>query len=237
MFSIFGTSGPLFRGPMEDLKRVSRTLGLQATPPLNAVTDHMDDVDAQPFRRLLKQVTEREAHHPPESSSPLSSPAQQAAGAYQKVQTPPPPVRHPLRTVAEVMTAQPTSVLDTQTLQQGWQALADAHVGQAPVLNAQGHLVGLLTRAELLSLDHLPSPEHSTLVWRAWLMQPVASVMITPVPAALPDTELRRVARVLIDAGLPGLPVVSLSDELVGFVSRTDVLKAVVHDPPLDLWT
>lgn len=237
MFSIFGTSGQLFRGPMEDLRRVSRTLGLHATTPLNAVTDHMDDVDAQPFRRLLNQVQERPASAPSPSPGGAGSAAQQAAGAYQKVQAPPPPVRHPLRTVAEVMTPQPLALQDTQSIQQGWEALAQAGVGQAPVLNAQRHLVGLFTRAGLLRLEHLPTPDQSMLVWRAWLMQPLSSLMVTPVPAALPDTELRRVARVLIDSGLPGLPVVSLSDELVGFVSRTDVLKAVVHDPPLDLWT
>jgi CBS domain-containing protein len=36
---------------------------------------------------------------------------------------------------------------------------------------------------------------------------------------------------------LPGLPVVDEQDAVIGFVSRTDILHAVVADPPLDLWT
>jgi CBS domain-containing protein len=43
-------------------------------------------------------------------------------------------------------------------------------------------------------------------------------------------------ALLLLDTGLPGLPVVDDDGGLRGFVSRSDILKAVVHDPPLDLW-
>jgi CBS domain-containing protein len=68
-------------------------------------------------------------------------------------------------------------------------------------------------------------------------MQSVLEVMWTPVPSVAPDTDIRRLARVLLDTGLPGLPVVDDAGQVIGFVSRSDVLRAVVADPPLDLWT
>jgi len=61
--------------------------------------------------------------------------------------------------------------------------------------------------------------------------------MWSPIPSASADTDIRRVARVLLDTGLPGLPVVDDAGQVRGFVSRTDILRAVVADPPLDLWT
>jgi len=57
------------------------------------------------------------------------------------------------------------------------------------------------------------------------------------VPTVAAETELRRVAPVLLDTGLPGLPVTDERGLLVGFVTRTDILRAVVADPPLDLWS
>jgi CBS domain-containing protein len=75
------------------------------------------------------------------------------------------------------------------------------------------------------------------LVWRALLSQSVAEVMWSPVPSVAMDTDIRRVARVLLDTGLPGLPTVDDLGRVTGFVSRTDILRAVVADPPLDLWT
>jgi CBS domain-containing protein len=45
------------------------------------------------------------------------------------------------------------------------------------------------------------------------------------------------VAGVLLDTGLPGLPVTDEAGVLIGFISRTDILRAVAADPPLDLWS
>ncbi len=158
-----------------------------------------------------------------------------AVQTYGEIQRPP-MSRHPLERVQDVMARSVVTVRDDLSIAEGWRQLAEHGVGQAPVLDADGRLVGLLTRAELLSVDHLPRPEDSALVWRAFLAQPLGQVMVTPVPAVTPDTALRRLALALLATGLPGLPVVDDATALIGFVSRSDILKAVVHDPPLDLW-
>ena len=69
------------------------------------------------------------------------------------------------------------------------------------------------------------------------LAQSVVEVMWTPVASVSPESDIRRVASVLLDSGLPGLPVVEDEGHVIGFVSRSDILRAVVADPPLDLWT
>jgi len=227
MFAVYGVNGPVFRGPMEDLRRVSRTLGISRVRSLNPVLEHMDDVDF-PTPPTVSPHPVRGGGH---------AMVQQARSEYTRVQQPAPPLRRPLRTVQDVMTSGAVAVPATATLEVAWQTLIDAGAGQAPVVNGQGQLVGLLTRAELLRLDRLPSPDQPSLVWRAWLMQPVAQVMLSPVPGVTPETDIRRLARVLLDTEFPGLPVVDDSDRLQGFVSRSDILKAIVHDPPLDLWS
>jgi CBS domain-containing protein len=214
---------------MEELQQVSRSLGLARTRRIDPVVDHLD---AQAARQ---HEAAAHAGHPVRGGGHTRG--QQARHAYSVVQLPEPAPRHPLRTVADVMSTRVLTVQDDQPLQQAWKTLLDLKVGQAPVLNAQGRLVGLLTRAELLRLDHWPSPDQAALVWRALLMQPVAQVMVSPVPGVLAHTDIRRVARVLLDTDLPGLPVVDADDRVQGFVSRSDLLKAVVHDPPLDLWS
>jgi CBS domain-containing protein len=227
MFTVFGTSGTLFKGPMEELQRVSSVLGLARARRIDALREHQEQVDEQPFAGRSAQP-QRGAGH---------ALGQQARHEYSRVQQPPVPARHPLQTVRDVMTVHVTVLPETADVRQGWQALLDAGVGQAPVVNGQGQLVGLLTRAELLKLDRLPAPDQAALVWHALLMQPLAEVMISPVTAVSPETDIRRVARVLLDNQLPGLPVVGADEKLLGFVARSDILKAVVHDPPLDLWS
>jgi CBS-domain-containing membrane protein len=129
------------------------------------------------------------------------------------------------------------TIADTFTVEQAWLTLSTQHLGQAPVVDAQGMLVGLLTRADLMRPERLPGADSHALVWRALLLQKVADIMWTPVPSVAPDVDIRRLARVLLDSGLPGLPVADDKGQVTGFVSRSDILRAVVADPPLDLWT
>ncbi|MEY2684617.1 MAG: hypothetical protein RJA09_1761 [Pseudomonadota bacterium] len=220
MFAIHGVSGQLFQGPLEDLRKVAAV-----TPP--------NRVKALTALGLLPEPDP--AGHGPTPHLQATSTAGQALQTYHRVQQPP-PQRRPLSVVADVMNTDPMVLADTQTVLAAWTQLAERGVGQAPVVTAQGRLVGMLTRADLLDPQRLPQPDGSVLVWRALLVQPVTALMVTPVPSVFPDTDLRRLAQALLDTGLPGLPVVDHAGGVVGFVSRADILVAVVHDPPLDLW-
>lgn len=69
------------------------------------------------------------------------------------------------------------------------------------------------------------------------MSQPVTAAMWSPVPSTAPETELRRVAARLLHTGLPGVPVAGDNDEVLGFVSRTALLRALAPEPSLDLWS
>lgn len=219
MFSIHGVSGVMYRGRIEDFRKVAATLRLARVRPLEV------EVDREPAQGVPGGGAER----------PVSAGLAQAVQAYADVQHPSAP-RRPLHTVADVMTPGPVLVPHSASVQEGWALLAQQGIGQAPVVNAQGQLVGLFTRAELMRPDRLPGPQDHALVWRAWLAQAVTEVMLSPVPSVTPDTDLRRLAQLLLDSNLPGVPVEAVEGQVQGFVSRSDILKALVHDPPLDLW-
>jgi CBS domain-containing protein len=126
----------------------------------------------------------------------------------------------------EVATLGPETRVDD-----AWRFLAARGFGQAPVLDAARGLVGLVTLADLLSV--LNVDEGGVRDIRA---SRVSDVMTTPVITTDPVSDVRRVARVLLDYDLPGIPVVGESDELVGLVTRGDILRSVIHEPPLSLW-
>lgn len=228
MLAIYGTSGLMYRGAIEDLRRVLPTLTSPRTRALKGETDRPDFADSgwHPLRGGARGGAAADA---------LPRTAAAAVQAYGEVQHPA-PTRHPLERVQDVMSRSVVHVTDQQPLAEAWQVLVGHGLGQAPVLDARGTLVGLLTRAEMLRAERLPRPDDHPLVWRSFVAQPVAAVMVSPVPAVEPPTLLRRLALLLLETGLPGVPVVDAAGALVGFVSRTDVLKALVHDPPLDLW-
>ncbi|WP_114973660.1 HPP family protein [Rhodoferax ferrireducens] len=225
MFSVYGVGGQLFRGSLEKLRQIGGVSAVARNIAIQAVgRDGRDgqSTSAGAFAGPAPQIPGDETHR-----SALAAYAQS-----QKVML----ERQPLTRVDALMSRSVVTLPDTSTVLEAWQILARHGVGQAPVVNGAAMLVGLLSRADLLRSDRLPKPDSSALVWRALLAQSVSDVMSTPVPSVAPDTDIRRVARVLLDTGLPGLPVVDEQGLVIGFVSRSDILRAVVTDPPLDLW-
>jgi CBS domain-containing protein len=225
MFSVYGTAGRVFRGTLEELRKVGPASALARTHHMNPVAQDARDELPSHFADLLSAYPT-----PPDAAH------RSALAAYAQTNKPDVP-RQPLTRVESIMSRQVVTIAESATVEQAWAVLAERKLGQAPVVGQSGVLVGLLSRADLMRPDRLPGPQSHALVWRALLAQSVTEVMWTPVPSVTQDTDIRRVARVLLDSGSPGLPVADDQGQVIGFVSRSDILRAVVADPPLDLWT
>ena len=212
MFHVHGTKGHMFSGTLEQLRQ-RRAVTAVAQPRRIAPADaHTDEPAAHPG-----------GEHGVAREAALAYGSSTAGGS-----------RQPLTIVADVMRSPALTVPAQATLGEAWQLLARHGIGQAPVLDDGGKLVGLVGRAELMPAASAAAPAMQA--EQARLARLVTEVMWTPVPSATPGADLRRVAALLLDTGLPGVAVTDEADHVVGFVSRSDLLRALATDPPLDLW-
>jgi|GEM_PF-111342 len=231
MFSVYGIQGRLYNGPLEqvrDLAEVKAVARLRAVAPIGreeaesaAVLLSRREGEAGGHAGLLGESGPRQA-------LAAYAQAQQGAGTA---------TRHVIARVGELMSRKLVTVPVTATLRQAWGVLAQAGIGQAPVVGEQGQLVGLVGRSALMREEMMPADLPSALAWSARLAQPVSELMWSPVPAAQPDSPLREAAQLMLDLQLPGLPVLSDEGRLLGFLSRTDLLRAMTREAPLDLWS
>lgn len=220
MFYVFGINGPMYQGGADRLSHITAVRGVQRPSGLRAGASGVEGQEAQ-------------VRHPKPS---LTARAQGAVAAYLGTEQGPKEERHKIYRVSDVMTRGAVTLTPNLQVKQAWQVLAEKRIAQAPVLDAKGLVVGLLLRADMAPLELLPEPGalHQAM---ALTQRPIREVMITPVPAVSEDTDLRHVTNVLLETGLPGLPVTDDLGHLSGFISRTDILRAVVSEPPLDLWS
>lgn len=224
MFTVYGLAGRVVSG---DIEQLARSEAVQALARVRA---------AAAIGRGAQVAGVGVAPVPAGRPSPTAtrSPVlRQALAQYESA----PDREHPLARVRAVM-SQPAFCLSPElSIDEAWQALQQRGLSQAPVVSAEGQAIGLLLRGELLppsllGSKDLPNPWH----WQHLLGETVRQHMVSPIPCALPETSLRPLARLLLDLRLPGLPVVDEAGAVSGFVSRTDLLKALAHEPPLDLW-
>ena len=52
-----------------------------------------------------------------------------------------------------------------------------------------------------------------------------------------PVSDIRRIAQVMQQYKLHAVPIVDEQDALIGIVSRSDILRALINDPPLNIWS
>lgn len=229
MFSVYGTSGRIHVGTLEqvrDLAPVQAVARSRAVEPVSAQALEMAPSTVAVFGQ---------GGHSGQTGfggldAPQSYAAHEALAAYGQDKA-----RQPLTRVGQLMSRRLISLRGDATLHEAWGLLARESVGQAPVLGARGEVMGLISRADLLRT--LPADLGQVADLAARLSVPVRDVMWTPVPVAQADTPVREAAQLMLELGLPGLPVGDEQGQMIGFLSRTDLLRALTHEPPLDLWS
>lgn len=211
MFSVYGVTGQTFRGSLEEFLRVPRLYGGK---PARGVAREGEELGPE-----MVGARDQEADR-----------YQQAARAYRQVLQGG-VERGPVLHAYQLMTRDVLTLHPEMSVDMAWHALAGRDLGQAPVLDKGHRLVGMVTSHDLLMAINIEGGQV-----RDVLSLTVADVMTTPVISTDPVSEVRRVARVLLESHMPGLPVVSEQGELVGIITRGDLLRALVNDPPLSLW-
>ena len=131
-------------------------------------------------------------------------------------------------TAADLMTTPVVTLRQDMPLREAAALLAQEQISGAPVVDAEGRCVGVLSATDFVrqvedagnqgSLSPPGLPEQS-----------VASCM-TPDPVAVEaGANIRDVARVMLDAHIHRVGVVDEQRRLIGIVSTTDILAAVAY--------
>lgn len=212
MFSLYGMSGPIVQGTLESLARLPpiKRRGL-VSPASRISSDESSSLDT---------LNTRVEHEKP-------SEAIQAYESMRRESL----ERGPLYVASQIMQREVIAAQAQDDVASTWQLLLKKGIHQAPVLDENGHLVGIVSERHLLTALNVVEGKI-----RDALASQVKDVMASPVVAADPATDIRRIAQVMVNYGVDGVPVVNDRGSLLGFISRTDILNAIVTDPPLSLW-
>lgn len=139
-------------------------------------------------------------------------------------------------TVASVMTKKVVTVTPQTSFKEAVQLLRSKRVSGLPVVDSAGKLVGIVTEADLLNKAEkrepdayvLESKKHRLDRSRAAALD-VASAMTHEVTSVRPEFPVARAAREMHARGFRRLPVVDEQGNLVGIVSRGDLLKVFLR--------
>lgn len=141
----------------------------------------------------------------------------------------------PAREVRQIMSAPVITLPPNAHLDAAWALVTARRFRHIPIIDAAeaeggepgGGLVGMLSDRDLLAAAaHVGQGAD----------RDISEIMTTTVIACRPSTTIRAAAEGMLAQRVGALPVVAKSGALIGIVSRADILRAVIHDAPLELW-
>ncbi|HMS85629.1 MAG TPA: CBS domain-containing protein [Nitrospira sp.] len=179
----------------------------------------------------MEAVADREHHG--QQSSTLDHPALVAQTAYQQQGLDRP---HPAPAVLarDLMTAPVLSLPSDSRLIEAWTIMSHKGFHHIPITSVHGTLVGMLSYRDLLR--HIPELITAGETRQA-SQKHVAEIMTPRVISATPTTEIREIARVMLEERIHAVPILDQDRRLVGILSAQDLLRGIANHGPLELWT
>jgi len=138
--------------------------------------------------------------------------------------------------VEKWMTKNPVTIESDATVIEAIHLMKEKKIRRIPVMD-RGKIAGIAT--EKMLLDFKPSKATSLDTWEVHYLlskTPITEAMNPNPYKVTPDTELIEAAKLLHDRKLNGVLVVNAQDELVGILTMTNALEALIaicSDPQL----
>jgi CBS-domain-containing membrane protein len=133
--------------------------------------------------------------------------------------------------VSEIMSRPVVTVSAHTGIKAAAALLAEHGVSALPVVDAKDRLVGIVSEADLLSIETRPDPRtQATPLAPTAGSSPktVAEVMTRHVLTVSTGSEVSEAARIMLDAGIKRVPVVQ-GHRVVGILSRRDLVKLIAR--------
>ena len=120
--------------------------------------------------------------------------------------------------VESYMSLVPITIREDALYWKAFDIMREKDLHHIPVVNESNTVVGLLTRRDLqiAALHFNEAPVE------------VSEVMHSPVVTISPGELLSEAARLMIDKRIGGLPVLDNNDQIVGILTETDLLRALI---------
>lgn len=134
----------------------------------------------------------------------------------------------------DLMSSPVHTLSSDSTASEAWAEMTRRSIRHLPVTSVHGILVGIISDRDLLRQvpELTATTSHSQAGNRT-----LADLMTRRVVSAAPTTNVRDIARLMLDERIHAVPILDTHRRLVGIVTTRDLLRGIANHGPLELWT
>jgi CBS-domain-containing membrane protein len=214
MFAIYDIEGRRFRDTLENLRKIQEVK--------HSARVHSSYKASEGEQRPISRTTSAES-----GGVPVSNKAVLAYREMRQLNR-----REPIFHAYQLMSNPVSTVSIEMEILAAQRYFHQQGLRQMPVMSMEQRIVGLLSIEDLLQFIIIDDGHIRYVEGKR-----VADAMSQQVITADPVSDIRRIAQVMLEYHLHSVPIVDELDTLIGIVARSDILRAVMNDPPLNMWS
>lgn len=131
----------------------------------------------------------------------------------------------------QIMSSPVKTITPDIKITEAWFVFKSSCVCHMPVLSGEGRIVGIVSDRDLLKSLII---EKDSVINSA--DRNISDIMVREVITASRVTDIRRIARAMFERHIGSMPILDEEKRLVGIITRSDILHALVNCPQLKLW-
>lgn len=174
-------------------------------------TERQVDSDGQEFSQLLEREAQFSQSQPAPSTEVLKQ--VRAASAYQT----------PKLTAAQLMSSPVHRIVEGTTFHIAYERMTALKVKHLMVEDSAGKITGILAMSDVLD-NGKGSVQSITAFYSRTLL------------AASPETDVHQIAASFIEYDISAMPVFDANHELLGIITRTDLLRMIISGAHVERW-
>ncbi len=136
--------------------------------------------------------------------------------------------------VKDWMSTDVITVSPETTLPEAHQIMTNEEIRRLPVVDAEGHLVGIVTLGDIRGAE--PSPATSLSIWEMNYLLSTLKIekIMTKHPKTIhAEATIGEAARLMLENRISGLPVIDDEYRVIGIITESDIFSMVV----LNTWS
>lgn len=136
-----------------------------------------------------------------------------------------------VRFIHEIMSSPVFTVTESTTIKEAQEIFANKRFRYIPVVSKLSKLTGIISDRNVLNY-YVNQKKKNTTDDKTI----ISEIMVKEVLIASPDALIRDAARIMIEERIGALPIIDPKDNLIGMLTRSDILRALIIHGPLKIW-
>ena len=140
--------------------------------------------------------------------------------------------RQSVKKANDIMTSPVVTLFGDTSITEAWVKFQDYRFRHFPVINRANQIIGIVSDRDMFANTNF----NNKVVSIQKTTESIAQIMVNKVITASADTSIHEICQVMFNQHIGALPIVDEKHQLLGLITRSDILRVLIKNEAMEFW-